>query len=91
MMGRKAKVAAMLGARNAAAARGMPQGGMMRTAGAAPIAPPTLRPMKKGGRAHKMDGGPMMPASANVAPDNRNNIVPQNIMSFNPAVRRLLG
>ena len=91
MMGRKAKVAAMLGARNAAAARGMPQGGMMRTAGAAPIAPPTLRPMKKGGRAHKMDGGPMMPASANVAPDNRNNIVPQNVMAFNPARSSIIG
>ena len=90
MMGRKAKVAAMLGARNAAAARGMPQGGMMRTAGA-PIAPPTLRPMKKGGRAHKMDGGPMMPASATVAPDNRNSIVPQNIMSFNPARSSIIG
>jgi len=90
MMGKKAKVAAMLGARSAAAARGMPQGGMMRTAGA-PIAPPTLRPMKKGGRAHKMDGGPMMPASATVAPDNRNNIVPQNVMSFNPARSSVIG
>ena len=54
MPGRGAKVAAMLGARQAAAGRGMPP-----RAGAAPMAPPMLRPMKKGGAAHKMDGGPM--------------------------------
>jgi hypothetical protein len=48
MPGRGAKVAAMLGARQAAT-----------RAGAPPMAPPTLRPMKKGGRAGKMDGGPM--------------------------------
>ena len=55
MPGRGAKVAAMLGARQAAAGRGMPP-----RAGAAPMAPPMLRPMKKGGAAHKMDGGPMV-------------------------------
>jgi len=55
MPGRGAKVAAMLGARQAAAGRGMPP-----RAGMAPMAPPVLRPMKKGGKAHKMDGGPMM-------------------------------
>ena len=55
MPGRGAKVAAMLGARQTAAGRGVPP-----RAGAAPMAPPMLRPMKKGGAAHKMDGGPMV-------------------------------
>jgi len=55
MPGRGAKVAAMLGARQAAVGRGMPP-----RVGAAPMAPPMLRPMKKGGAAHKMDGGPMV-------------------------------
>lgn len=69
MPGRGAKVAAMLGARQAAAARGMPP-----RAGAAPMAPPMLRPMKKGGRTHKEVGGPMMQPGA--SPLDVNKIVP---------------
>jgi hypothetical protein len=37
-----------------------------------------LRPMKKGGRTGKMDGGPMG------APDPRMGIVPKDVMTFNP-------